>query len=1280
MFDRTVTHEVLVTTDKLSSRCDMILGADFIHDHHLAYDPVTQQPHFVTPSQSVTAITVKPKEKKTHSVRFSIAGEILHPVKQLPLSLKRKGQNRAVKGSAHVERNKTREKKESEFPETKHGETGKQTATEQTEGASEPRPSVQNQKNPCSVFLKQDVLLPALSEKIVVAKVSHRFPVEDAKQAVLIEPHETGCFKEHLLVARSVNYIYGSNPRRVLVKILNTASTPVTLRRHTVIASVAALPAQSATDCATDSDTRAETVSATSSKEDPSPHDNDVTIESFDLSNVPAEHKERLKALLMKYLDVFGTKLSDIKGTDVYEHPIKMADDTPVYQKPYRMPFAHREELQKQVKELEESGIIEESVSPYNAPVILVQRDAKSKPRFCLDYRRLNAKCAKDSFPSNSIQEVLDRMSGQTYFSTLDLLRSFHQVKITDDTKAVTAFSVGSKKYHFNRVPFGYVHSSTALNRALQIALAGLDGSQCLAYIDDLIVFSKNIEDHFDNLEQILQRLQKHKFVLRPDKCHFLMTKVKYLGFEISSQGVTPDPAKISAVKNYPAPQTKKQVKQFLGFANFYRRYIPRMADLAAPLNYLTRDDVDFKWTEECDEAFNKIKKALINYPVLRLPRFDREFYLTTDASRTGISCILEQRSSSGILLPVAYYSRALNKAERNYSTTELECLAIVWGFQQNKVYLTGHKTIVFTDHLPLKSLLKNTTPGHRLTRWSLQLSQYDFEIHYLPGHLNTKADVLSRIPHSTQSATDFITGTNAITTTSQTEWTRSQIRAAQLTDNRIRPIIDVIKGKSPQNSLKVGRISLDEFFLSSDDILYHVTIDPAYKTRQRTEELVVPSSMRHYVLKTSHDSLSSGHLGITQTYDKIRRQFYWYGMYGDIKRYVMSCKSCFERNSHRYREKPPLQRFTAFTEPLDTVSLDIVGPFTTTYSGNRYILTIMDEFTKWPELFAIPDQTAETISKIFVKEIICRHGTPRTILTDQGRNFTSNLLRSICDQLNIRKIQTSAYHPQSNARVERANSMIAQILSHIVDSSTRDWDEMLPFVLLSLRSKIHSTLHESPYYLLYMRDMRLPHPTDLDDETLEFRSIDDYKTEMLRRMKQAHTAVEKYVEKAAIKQERLRAGTVRDSDLKEGDLVYLYVPATPVGVSRKLLRKNKGPYRIIEKTSPVNARIRHVLNERDEQMVHVERLRRYHDYMADELVPPAETHEPDSDEQHERNNELPEQQVESETSDSVADDENINPLFDYTTLFEQPVVPEPQRGGYNLRPRQGLRAPNRYS
>lgn len=392
----------------------------------------------------------------------------------------------------------------------------------------------------------------------------------------------------------------------------------------------------------------------------------------------------------------------------------------------------------------------------------------KKKWRLVIDYRKVNTVIEDDKFPLPNIDEIIDALAGAKYFSHLDLSQGYYQCSLRPEDRPVTAFSTPSGQYQMTRLPMGLKISPSIFSRLMTVAMAGLNGEQCLVYLDDLIIFGRTLDEHNKNLLSVFKRLREVNLKLNPTKCNFLQEKLVYLGHYISAEGIKPDPAKINVIKTWPRPKSADEVKRFVAFANYYRKHIRNFACICAPLNFLTRKNVQFVWNEECEKSFNTLRERFLNPPVLDFPDFKEEniFTLHTDASGYAIGAVLSNKNGK----PVAYASKMLNKAEKNYPTIEKELLAMVWGVRHFRPYLYGRKFVVYTDHRPLVYLFSLTDPSSRLTKFRLALEEYNFDVIYKKGSENVIADALSRI-----SSTDLksLNEQNAfITTRAQTKAT----------------------------------------------------------------------------------------------------------------------------------------------------------------------------------------------------------------------------------------------------------------------------------------------------------------------------------------------------------------------------------------------------------------------------------------------------------------------------------------------------------------------------
>lgn len=469
------------------------------------------------------------------------------------------------------------------------------------------------------------------------------------------------------------------------------------------------------------------------------------------LDSLPIDERDALLNVLKDFQHQFKLPGDKLGHTKTAQHKIRTVHENPINVRQYQLPHHLKKEVIRQTQELLDNDIIEPSDSPYNAPVWIVpkkrrENSEKQTYRMVIDYRELNKATIKDKYPLPLINEILDQLKDSKFFSTLDCASGFHQVEIEPNSRPKTAFSTPFNHFHFKKMSFGLSNSPSTYQRMVDKVLSGLQGEEIFIFMDDVIIYSATLEEHMRKLREVLQRFKKAGLILQTEKCHFLRRKIVYLGHVISEDGVQPDPDKIRAVKAFPVPKSKKNVKQFLGLVNYYRRFIPNMAKIAKPLNDTLKKSNQFKWTEECQFAFETLRDILCDDSILQYPDFTKPFVVTTDSSDYALGAVLSQ-GTIGSDLPVAYASRSLNKAEKNYSTTQKELLAIIFAIDHFRPYIFGTKFIVVTDHRPLVYLNNTKNPTSQLLRWKIRLSEYDFEVIYKKGKINMNADSLSRNP-----------------------------------------------------------------------------------------------------------------------------------------------------------------------------------------------------------------------------------------------------------------------------------------------------------------------------------------------------------------------------------------------------------------------------------------------------------------------------------------------------------------------------------------------------
>lgn len=476
----------------------------------------------------------------------------------------------------------------------------------------------------------------------------------------------------------------------------------------------------------------------------------DKICKLVDLSGLNEIEKASIVKIIFDNPFQFHLPDDKLTSTTVLKHKINTTDEIPINTKQYRFPQIHKQELRDQVNKLLKDNIIQNSDSPYNSPVWLVPKRAgpSGTPRWrmVIDYRGLNEKTISDAYPLPNITDILDQLGGAKYFTILDLASGFHQIEMDPASKHKTGFSTPYGHYEFNRMPFGLKNAPATFQRLMDRVLSGLQGIELFVYMDDIVIYASSLEEHSLKLKSLLSRLQSAGLALSPEKCHFLRREIGYLGHIITHEGVKPDPQKIRAVKEFPLPNTRKKIKSFLGLIGYYRRFIKDFAKIAKPLTHLLKLDTPFSWTDKQQRAFETLRDTICSEPLLQYPDFSRPFIVTTDASNYALGAVLSQ-GTIGSDLPIAYGSRTLSPAEENYSTTEKELLAALFAIKHFRPYLFGRKFSLVTDHKPLVWLQNLKDPDSKLIRWRIKLNDFDYDVIYKPGKINSNADALSRNP-----------------------------------------------------------------------------------------------------------------------------------------------------------------------------------------------------------------------------------------------------------------------------------------------------------------------------------------------------------------------------------------------------------------------------------------------------------------------------------------------------------------------------------------------------
>lgn len=590
--------------------------------------------------------------------------------------------------------------------------------------------SINFRENKLTMEETQTVTLPPRSESIIAMSVAENL---NTKSLII---HSQNIMK-NVYLGNTINQVKNN---RVLVSVINSAEHHVTLSSTKLEKSHYEIFEE----------TSVHVVHSEHPSHNAKASRVQLLKENLRTEHLNREEKESVEELCVNFSDIFHLEGDSLSCTDAVLHEIiTPANIPPINQRPYRLPLKHKLEINEQMEKLEKDQIIAPSKSPWNAPLLVVPKKPDQngivKYRVCVDFRKLNDITTGDAYPLPNMSDILDQLGKSKYYTTLDLAQGYHQVQMHPEHREKTAFSTDKGHYEFLRVPFGLKGAPALFQRLMNTVLTGMIGLKAFVYLDDIIVYATSISDHTKKLTEVFSRIRKFNLKLQPTKCEFMRKEVTFLGHVITDQGVKPDPRKTKCVLEFPVPTNVKQVKSFLGLSGYYRRFVPNYGQISKPLTSLLKQDVPFIWSDLCQESFEKLKKILTSEPLLQYPDFTQPFNLTCDASGYAIGCVLSQ-GPIGKDLPIAYASRTLNKAEINYSTTEKELCAIVWGIKQFRCYLFGQKFKIITDHKSLTWLFGVKDPGSRLMRWRLKLEEYEYEIFYKSGTNNTNADSLSRI------------------------------------------------------------------------------------------------------------------------------------------------------------------------------------------------------------------------------------------------------------------------------------------------------------------------------------------------------------------------------------------------------------------------------------------------------------------------------------------------------------------------------------------------------
>lgn len=917
------------------------------------------------------------------------------------------------------------------------------------------------------------VVIPSLTEMIVWAQVPQAAGQPDCP--VLIEDLESQ--GQEWRVARSVSW---TQKGMVPMRVCNPNPFPLELRQRCPLASVTQINPQDIQGQSRLVLRKAgpQVIEVDVQQAEQVPGEDHPAL-SLNGEGLDDNQQAQLKILLRRWSHVFAANEEDFGRTAVVTHQIPTGAAPPIRERYRPIPPKLYTELRALLQGMLDSGVVKESASPWAAPVVLAKKKDGSW-RFCVDYRKLNAVTHKDSFPLPRIEESLTSLSKSEWYSTLDLASGYWQVEVAPEDQEKTAFATPFGLYQFERMPFGLCNAPATFQRLMQRCLGAQVYDYLLIYLDDVIVYSTDFHAHLKHLEQVFARLQEHGLKLQPRKCRLFQRNVAYLGHIVSKHGVATDPDKTAVVRDWAVPSTVKQVRSFLGFAGYYRRFIPAFAKIAAPLHQLlqgqaSRPSARIQWTNNCQVAFDHLKQALLSAPILAYADFQLPFRVYTDASLDGLGAVLAQ-VQEGRERVIAYASRSLHASERNdqnYSSFKLELLALKWAVTEKfKDFLWGAQFTVFTDNNPLVHL-ETAVLGATEQRWVAQLANFSYEIRYRPGTANRNADVLSRIPGEVANSLVHVAGctTSPEQQVVSIEWSEQQKEDLDLRRLHALKVGNEPPPRSNCSSLSPQLRSLlrewDRLELR-DGVLVRCVMEP--DTGAPAEQILVPEQQARRLWEDYHKA--AGHASGDKMVSLLRRRFYWVGMSTSARKWAAECTTCIVGKLGA-QPKAPLCP-TPSSYPFETVALDFLslGRPSDTY---QYILVITDLFSRYALAVPTKDQTAPTTVKALWTTLILPFGCPERILTDRGAAFESMLMQQLCAVYGCKKVRTTPYHPQGNGACERFNRTLLSLLGTIDTNSQTQWPSLLPVLLQAYNNTTHGSTGMTPHYVIFGRHARLP-------------------------------------------------------------------------------------------------------------------------------------------------------------------------------------------------------------
>lgn len=950
-----------------------------------------------------------------------------------------------------------------------------------------------------------------------------------------------------------------------------------------------------------------------------SPDDDPVEEEEGTVTTAPAApavsmpHREALALVRKGYeerMAPYAGKLPPSRGQFDHQIVLKNPDQPPVKRKAIPLSAKHQQLMKSTLDELEAASLIERSRSAWAAPVFFTE-----KGRMVVDYRGLNEAIKRNSTSLPLIKELLARLKHARCFTKIDLKAGYHQVRIRPEDCELTAFITPFGHFHWNVMPFGEGNApATFVQLMAQLVLKDLIHQYVIAFVDDVLIFSDNEEEHVQHVKAVLDRLEQHRLFLKSSKCVWMASEVEFLGHRIRAgvdgTEILPIAAKVDAVRDWPTPLNLQQLRSFLGLANYYMGFVENFAAIAKPLTDLTKNAGNderknrplARWTGVEEKAFDDVKAALCSAQALGVADESKQFILHTDASDFAIGAVLSQRNDAGKLVPLGYMSRKLSDAECGYGTYDKEALAILEALRHWRMYFVGVQQAVqvHTDHNALRFIAKQKIISPRQIRWLEELRYYWFEIQHIAGTENTAADALSRRPDHDIGAADRRIRIS--------ERARQRFCALQENSNlATAATLAVMQLDEPalfEASIRSTEL-LDEIrtaYKQDEECMRWLDEPERYRLTVRSgllinsdEQLIIPKSaaLRTKLIHEEHDAGTAGHFGSAKTDARLAAKYYWRNRAVDANTYVGSCTYCQASKSRTKRMPGLLQPIEIVPKKGHTITMDFVGPLPRTARHNDFLLVIVDQFTKraWYCPLSI-NATAKSVARIVFDRVVRSQGLPRKIISDRDAKFTSDFWQELWTKCGTRLAMSTAYHPESDGLTERQNRTVLDGLRTYSNAKGTDWDLHIGALEIAYNSSVHASTGMTPFLL--DGGSEIVRPSDI--ALAEIRAcMNESAGELLERMKDDAALAHQHLVAAQERQRRAANKKRVDVHYQVGDMAWLDSGDLPIqkGPSRKLLPRFVGPFLVTHVYGDVTVRLQLPTDWSISDKFHVRKLKR---------------------------------------------------------------------------------------